>query len=308
MKNQLFSYISQSKSGLAFVILVLCVICCYSSKLQDSGQRQSIVNGKCFFLMQSDTISGKTIRVWTYKPTGWTDTNRILFVMHGMNRNAEDYLDAWIQIAEDNKLLLIAPEFANRNYMQVSRDYQEGNVFSVYGKINPKELWAFSVVENIFDTIIQTNRFNSDSYDIFGHSGGAQFVHRMIVLFPENRINIAIAANAGFYTFIDPFVRFPYGIKDIPTTLDSTRKSFQSSLIILLGEEDDNPYHNSLRQTRKAKNQGKHRLERGTNFYENSLEFAKKHHMDFNWQFDTIPNVGHSYKKMAVEAIKYLNR
>lgn len=42
----------------------------------------------------------KTIRVWTYKPQQWTADGQVLFVMHGMGRNAESYLDAW---SEDRK-------------------------------------------------------------------------------------------------------------------------------------------------------------------------------------------------------------
>ncbi|MCW8999833.1 MAG: hypothetical protein OQK04_14085, partial [Kangiellaceae bacterium] len=62
----------------------------------------SIVNpGKSSFVINAYTDSTrKRIRVWTFKPESWKDGGSILFVMHGMARNAEDYLDAWVEIAK----------------------------------------------------------------------------------------------------------------------------------------------------------------------------------------------------------------
>ncbi len=41
----------------------------------------------------------KSIKVFTYKPEGWRSGNKLVFVMHGGGRNAEDYRDAWITLA-----------------------------------------------------------------------------------------------------------------------------------------------------------------------------------------------------------------
>lgn len=35
----------------------------------------------------------KSIRVWTYKPDAWKSGGKILFVMHGGGRNADDNLE-----------------------------------------------------------------------------------------------------------------------------------------------------------------------------------------------------------------------
>ncbi|MBI9035553.1 MAG: hypothetical protein JEZ03_13890 [Bacteroidales bacterium] len=253
-----------------------------------------------------DSVSENSIRVWTYKPKAWTDTNKILFVMHGMNRNAEDYLDSWRQFAEAYRLLLVAPEFANDNFQEMSDDYQEGNVLDASGALNPKAEWAFTVVENIFDTIIRNNQYASYSYHIFGHSGGAQFVHRMLLFLPENRIEIAIAANAGYYTFVDFDMAYPYGIGNTEIHFKSLTQSFKQKLIILLGEQDQDSNHIHLRQSTAANSQGEHRLERGTNFYQNAKEYAEQHQLDFYWQLDTIKNVGHNHHKMASRAVMYL--
>ncbi|MBU2920202.1 hypothetical protein KO504_02535 [Winogradskyella psychrotolerans] len=155
----------------------------------------------------------KSIKVWTYKPESWNDKDKIVFVMHGGGRNADDYLNAWVELANKNNLLIIVPEFENKFSKYTTNDYQEGNLFTFFGTKNPKSEWAFTVVENIFDHIKSVNNITNKQYDIFGHSAGGQFVHRMVMLMPESSIGTAIAANSGFYSLSNEKLKFPYGIQ-----------------------------------------------------------------------------------------------
>ena len=85
--------------------------------------------GKSSFVMDAFRHTDrKTIRIWTYRPQQWTENDTVLFVMHGMGRNAESYLDAWVDIAERQRIMLVAPEFASMFYKIAMNDYQEGNV------------------------------------------------------------------------------------------------------------------------------------------------------------------------------------
>jgi len=150
--------------------------------------------GKDSFVMYAYKQSKrKSIKVWTYKPQNWQNEDKIVFVVHGGGRNAADYLDAWIEIANKENLLIIAPEFENKFLKQITNDYQEGNLFAFFGAKNPKEQWVYTVVENIFDHIKLVNTITNTQYDIFGHSAGGQFGHRRIL--PKTRIGIAISAN-----------------------------------------------------------------------------------------------------------------
>jgi len=259
-----------------------------------------------FVMYSYDDSERKSIKVWTYKPEYWKNEDKILFVMHGGGRNADDYLDAWKEIADSNNILVVAPEFENKYSKYTTNDYQEGNLFTFFGSKNPKEEWAYSVIENIFDYIKENNNITNETYDIFGHSAGGQFVHRMIMLMPEARIKTAIAANAGFYTFPDENLEYPYGSKNTPITDNSIKKSFKKQLIILLGENDNDPKLGTFRETELAMKQGAHRLERGSNFYQKSTELATETSSIFNWEIDTIENVGHNYRKMSSQAVKYI--
>ncbi|WMI64108.1 hypothetical protein RBH94_08490 [Aestuariibaculum sp. YM273] len=245
----------------------------------------------------------KSIKVWTYKPENWNDKDKIVFVMHGGGRNANDYLNAWIELANKNDLLIIAPEFENTFSKYTTNDYQEGNLFTFFGTKNPKSEWAYTVIENIFDHIKSVNNITNEQYDIFGHSAGGQFVHRMVMLMPESRIGTAIAANSGFYSFPDQNLEFPYGIKNTATDL---QKSYSKRLVILLGELDNNPNLGTFRTTDLAMKQGAHRLERGTTFFNMNKVLGNTNNWKFNWTIDTIKNTGHNYKEMSENAIEWL--
>lgn len=243
----------------------------------------------------------KSIKVWTYKPINWKDKDKIVFVMHGGGRNADDYLNAWIDLADKNNLFIVAPEFENKFSKYTTNDYQEGNLFTFFGTKNPKSEWAYTVVENIFDHIKSVNSITNEQYDIFGHSAGGQFVHRMVM--PESRIGTAIAANSGFYTLPNKKLEFPYGTQNIEINL---QKSYNNRLIILLGELDNDPSLGTFRTTDLAMEQGANRLERGTTFFNANKELKNKNNWTFNWEIDTIKNVGHDYKKMSEKAIKWI--
>jgi len=245
----------------------------------------------------------KSIKVWTYKPESWKDKDKIVFVMHGGGRNADDYLNAWVELANKNNLLIIAPEFENKFSKYTTNDYQEGNLFTFFGTKNPKAEWAYTVVENIFDHIKSVNNITNEQYDIFGHSAGAQFVHRMVMLMPESRIGTAIAANSGFYSLPNENLEFPYGIKNTDTDL---QKSYKKRLIVLLGELDNDPSLGTFRTTDLAMEQGTHRFERGTTFFNVNKKLTSKNNWTFNWEMHTVKEVGHDYKKMSENAIGWI--
>lgn len=249
----------------------------------------------------------KSIKVWTYKPKKWKDQDKIVFVMHGGGRNADDYRNAWIELAESNNLLIIVPEFENKFSKYTTNDYQEGNLFTFFGTKNPQSEWAYTVVENIFDHIKSVNDITNSHYDIFGHSAGAQFVHRMIMIMPESRIETAIAANAGFYSFPNENLAFPYGLKktDVKMIAD-LQTAYEKRLIILLGELDNDPSLGTFRTTKLAMKQGKHRLERGTNFFNANKKISRQNEWSFNWTIDTVKNVGHDYRKMSENSIGWI--
>ncbi|MDZ4373198.1 MAG: hypothetical protein U1C74_17485 [Phenylobacterium sp.] len=226
----------------------------------------------------------------------------MLFVMHGMSRNAEQYLDTWTETADRKSILLVAPEFDNPFFRLVTYDYQNGNLFGVSGTPNPPSQWAYATIERVVDHLNVVNCWTIDAYDMFGHSAGGQFVQRLVMLAPDTRLRLGVAANAGSYTFPDAEAAFPYGLGGVdPAQLDM-RKALGRRLVLLLGELDADARQGVLDQSLPAMRQGEHRLERGQNLFEAARALAAKQGLPFAWEIRTIPGVGHDPSRMAAAA------
>jgi pimeloyl-ACP methyl ester carboxylesterase len=257
-------------------------------------------------LRAHDGAQHRTIRVWTYRPANWQAGGDVLFVMHGMSRNAEEYLDTWIEAADRKTLLLVAPEFDNPFYRYVTNDYQDGNLFTALGLANPRSEWAYATIERIVDHLNSANGWTIAGYDMFGHSAGGQFVQKLAMLAPESRLRTGIAANPGSYTFPASDIRFPYGLKGVDASAIDLGAAFRRKVIILLGEKDADADQGVLDQSEPAMQQGPHRLARGQAFFAAARAAADAQGLPFEWRVEIVPGVGHENAKMAAAAADLL--
>jgi len=268
----------------------------------DTSQQQYHPGGQYY---QFDKWAGKPLTVYYYLPEKVKSETPILFVMHGKGRDADRYLRQWIPVAKSLSFILVVPEFSNKKYPK-SRSYNLGNMFTQQGKPINREQWSFSAIEPLFDDI-QTRTGNKSSlYNIYGHSAGAQFVHRFLYFEPDSRVNKAISANAGWYTMPSYGQNFPYGMQGTNTTKEQLKKTLAKSLTVLLGSNDTDSHHPSLRRTPEAKAQGKHRFERGKNFYITGKNQATLMGVKFGWSINQVLGVAHDNGLMAAPAAKLL--
>jgi poly(3-hydroxybutyrate) depolymerase len=294
-----------SKFGLLLYLLVLILGC-------NNQPMQVVKNGNIESLLKTGTGSfdykdskGKHIPVWYYAPAVINPNTIVLFVLHGQERNGKESRDQWISHAKTLNCLLLVPEFSKK-YYPGDDEYILGNIFSSSGVLNERSEWTFTAIENIFDYLKTNTLIQSNSYNLFGHSAGAQFVQRMLLFVPDARIKTAVAANSGWYTMPTPKEKFPYGLEGTDLTNDETGKAFSRKLIVLLGEKDTKQNSKSLRNTSEAMAQGKHRFERGQTFYKTSMQAASILNLPFNWELKTVPGVGHNNSEMANAAVKLL--
>ena len=164
--------------------------------------------------------------------------------------------------------------------------------------------WTFSFIEPIFEYLIENEVSTVETYGIYGHSAGSQFVHRFALFTHPTHAKIFISANAGWYTMTDFKEPFPYGFQNSPMTEENIKGKFKLDLVILLGENDTDPNASSLRKTEEAMRQGKHRFERGNSFYTKAKSMADSLGTEFKWTKVTVPEVGHSNFGMAPAAAK----
>ena len=252
--------------------------------------------------------AGGPLTVWYHRPPGLSDTAPIVFVMHGVKRDAANYRDNWTVAAERFGFLLLCPEFTKSDYPR-RRAYQLGNLVDRAGEPLPKEAWTFGMIERLFDSVKETTGNASERYHIYGHSAGGQFVHRLALFLPEARYATAVAANTGWYTMPKLDGRkFPYGLKDSPSTPETLEKAFGNRLVLLLGEQDTDADDLFLRQSKGARRQGKNRFERGQAFYAAARDEAARMGVTLNWTLQTVPGVAHFDELMMPAAARALLR
>ena len=277
-----------------------------------------------------------TLNVYAYMATGYDPkTSPILFVMHGMGRTAESYLRITAPIAERYNALAIAPEFPNGTglYGEETQNTEPytlgvgigGTPNTSDGSYNESEWrkpedYLYSEVEHLFEAVKQMLGADICRYHIWGHSAGAQFVHRLLTFLPDARVERAVAANAGWYTLPrtggpdNSDYWFPYGLTGTPLSDPDVGPMFEKRLTILLGLEDtvnstDEVDNDGPRNSAQANTQGYNRLDRGNLYFaEAQWQAASMPSYEFNWNVAHVPHANHSSSKMVAWAGWYLFR
>ena len=226
------------------------------------AQASSLPSGDGEFLL--DIPQGQ-MRVFTYVPDTFAPDSPVLIVMHGVKRDADRYRDTWRDIAAKTNTLLLVPEFSNEMWPK-SWGYNVGNMQTKGGQKIPRDAWSFTAIERAFDKAVALFGSTPSGYKLYGHSAGAQFVHRFIMFTGGPRVERAVVANAGWYTLPRKADTFPYGLDGIDVADETLREAFSVPLTILLGEDDNDPNSKYLRRTPEALAQGAHRLARGASY------------------------------------------
>lgn len=249
--------------------------------------------------------SSRRIAVEYCVPSQGVRTSYILFVLHGVLRDPKTYLEPWVPIVEATGCAVFAPHFTREDYPG-SSSYNQGNVLTPDGQVRSREAWSFQAIEDLFDEVKAWLGSTASSYAMYGHSAGAQFVHRMLLLCPDLRASIAIAANAGWYTLPTFEQSYPHGLSGLDMVESQAKQALESNLILLLGEEDAEIDDPNLRKSFRAMEQGVHRLERGLNFYEAAVSAAAILRTRLGWRKQLVPGVGHDHSAMAAHASSIL--
>ena len=248
----------------------------------------------------------RRITLWYFRPAAAGTDAPIVFVMHGAGRSGESYRKAWIPFAEKGGYVLLVPEFSRKEFP--GNTYEQGNMIGRDGARHPESQWTYTAVEDIFDAVRAANGFTAPTYDIYGHSAGGQFLHRLVFFKPDARYRVAVAASSGWYLMPDFKVEYPYGLAGSGVGRDQVARAFGRRVVVLLGGDDTDPNHYQLRRTREAMRQGTNRLERGQAYYERARRAAAELQTPFNWLLEVAPGVAHSNAQMAPFAAKYVGR
>jgi hypothetical protein len=253
---------------------------------------------------QFENWEGPPLRVKMFAPEDAGPETKIIIVMHGASRDVPRYYRDWKALGEAMGFIVVVPEFSAANFEGSAR-YNLGHVFDpATGNLRPQESWTFSAIEPLFDDVVSRLEGAQETYMIYGHSAGSQFVHRFMYYVPEARASRFLAANAGWYTLPVADFDYPYGFPNSGLDESELPRILAAPLVILLGREDTDKTQENLRKTPAAQKQGPNRLARGLTMFRVAKSQAEALGVDFEWQLVIVNGADHNNAKMAPAAAR----
>jgi hypothetical protein len=267
--------------------------------------------GEGSVLFSTDAAPGKPVVLRYYIPQkGDLRSMPVLFCMHGAQRTSDANLAAWRPFADLRGFVILAPEYSKKFYDQNAYQFVGVLQDSASREPAPRTQWTSAGIEAMFDFFKKNTGNTSAAYDMFGHSAGAQFVHRHLLAWPGARVRRAVAANPSSWTYPLPgglpgpdgaLHPWPYSLKGAPLADAARIRAFLArDLTIALGNADNDPASPSLDRSPGALAQGPHRLARGLAFFLRCEQIARDLNTPFNWKIVVVPGVAHSGRGMVL--------
>lgn len=234
---------------------------------------------------------GEPITVFTYKPATYRN-GPLLVICHGVGRNAEDYRNFAITMAERFRAIVVAPLFDKERYP--SWRYQRGGLLDAAGKLQRPEQWTFAAIPRVVARVRALEQWPDLPYYLIGHSAGGQFLVRMAAFLPGEASRI-VAANPGSHLFPERGQNFGYGFGGLPAELSTDeviRRYLAAPLTLYLGTGDV-VVEPSLDTSEPAMKQGPNRLARGRACFAAAEQLARERGWDFGWRKVETLGIGH---------------
>ncbi len=233
------------------------------------------------------------ITAFTYKPPTYQD-GPLVVVFHGVQRNAEDYRNFAITLAERFGVIVVAPMFDAKRFPSVR--YQRGGLVNADGQAEPEDKWTYAAIPRIVAHVraLEGKAAAALPYYLIGHSAGGQFLVRLAAFMPGEAVRI-VAGNPGSHLFPVRDQVFGYGFGGLPPELSSDeviRRYLAAPLTFFLGTGDILP-SNSFDASPAGMKQGPNRLERGRACFAVAQKLAKERGWAFNWRKVETPGIGH---------------
>ncbi len=235
------------------------------------------------------------LNAWLALPTLLTPQARLAVVMHGVRRNAREYLETWREWSQSTGRPVLAPHFDSETWPR-ARAYNLGNVLDSQDRRNPRRSWAFTALQHLVSDTRRQLQLADLTWDLFGHSAGAQFVHRFALLRPSSTLGAVVVAGAGWFTVPDPDLDWPYGTRHPGLDIDRTvLTAWTRRPIVLMRGGCDRVRDEHLRTAPEADAQGLTRWDRAAHM----LAAGQAYDPRCRWELIDVPAASHSEQDMA---------
>lgn len=224
-----------------------------------------------------------------YVPSGRNEeqgTWPLAIVVHGTERSAEGYRDAFAEFGETHGCIIMAPLFPC--------GIEEPLELHNYKWLEYKGLRFDLILLKMIDEVSELYSVKRDRFLLHGFSGGGHFVHRFLYLHPDRVLGASIGA-PGVVTLLDQERDWWVGVRDVKDRFGrelclASMKDVAVQMVI--GSEDKETWEIALspkdaRWMEGANDAGRTRIER-LDSLRRSFETA-----GVSVRYDVIPGVAH---------------
>ncbi len=225
-----------------------------------------------------------------FLPPSLDSSTPLLISVHGISRNADEHLACFAPFAAAHGVAVMAPVFPPAVFPDYQRLGRPG-----------KGLRADLTLRVMLDRLCREVGLASRQVYLFGHSGGAQFVHRYVMAYPRD-VACYVASAAGWYTLPDCSLPYPLGIgagPGVPGVGFDPAAFLRVPGAVLVGARD-NRRGPALRKAPKVDAlQGATRMERAERWVAAMNRGAMERGLLPPLSLEVIPGAGHRFGRMA---------
>ena len=220
-------------------------------------------------------------------------------------------IEGWLDFAESQGSILIAPVFSQEDFSSRYGDRAEGGYRGLFGREIDADDWVLRLV----DAFQQSYGSGDRPFLLYGHSAGGQFVARFLVSHPD-RVKRAVIASAATYPQPAAEVAWPFGMGELHTGITwddgSIRQvdvvpdkktwvaATQVPLTVIVGLNDTSELPAYPGQ------KGKNRFTIGRNWVRDMAAFAEENGHKSRFRVEIVPGKGHSMAGLLPFAQKAL--
>lgn len=245
---------------------------------------------------------------YTYMPTIIPEKPQTLVLVHGTPSdgqpaasNAQFYVTNWIDFAEENGFILIAPAFNQQDFSSRFGDQALSGYRGLFGREIGADEWVLRLVKAHQQAFGMAN----EPFYLYGHSAGGQFTGRFLVTHPE-RVKKAVITSAATYPQPNPELAWPFGMGELHAEIEWDAETIkpvdvvpdkekwlaatQIPLTVIVGLNDTAKLSSALIPGQKGKN----RYTIGRNWVQDMALLAEANGLESHFKLEIIPGQGHS--------------
>jgi pimeloyl-ACP methyl ester carboxylesterase len=225
-----------------------------------------------------------------YVPSSATHEAPILACIHGLSGNSHEHARAFSRFCEAAGVVMVTPKFTAEQHA----DYQR------LGRLG-RGVRADVCLDRCVTEVVSLTGADATQIYLFGYSGGAQFAHRYLMAHPH-RVAGAVVVAAGWYTFPDTRIRFPYGIRPnrkLPGLSFNPEEFLRVPVAVLVGEYDVTQAKNLRSTERVVEQQGENRVQRARKWVATMRAAAEAYGLEPSVTYTEVPAVDHSFTQFC---------